>query len=227
MTYLEMLRAKKLTLIMSLPRNDPELARAAFEAGADVVKVHINVQHRASGNGFRRLKEERPAIQEMLDHAAGPMGIVPGGSIEAVLLDIEEVCSMPFAFLSLYAHHIPPRLIPPPIPLMAACSHGYTLDEAEGLQQCGASILEASIIPGEEYGQPLSMRDLLDYSALVRTSQLPVVVPTQRRIVPEDVPALMNTGIRGLMIGAIVTGNEISSIHSAVEAFRNAIERNS
>ena len=56
--YLRMLSEKRLTLIMSLPYNDPALCRAAFEAGADVVKVHINVEHRASGTHFGRLAEE-------------------------------------------------------------------------------------------------------------------------------------------------------------------------
>ena len=53
--YLKMLENPKMTLIMSLPKNDPALCRAAFEAGADAVKVHINVEHRASGSRFGRL----------------------------------------------------------------------------------------------------------------------------------------------------------------------------
>ena len=77
--YLRMLSEKRLTLIMSLPYNDPALCRAAFEAGADVVKVHINVEHRASGTHFGRLAEEREALEEMLSHRAGPMGLVLGG----------------------------------------------------------------------------------------------------------------------------------------------------
>jgi hypothetical protein len=35
-------------LIASLPRNDPALAQAALDGGADVVKVHLHLQHRAS-----------------------------------------------------------------------------------------------------------------------------------------------------------------------------------
>ena len=34
-------------LVMSLPRNDPALAEAAWKNGADVVKVHVNVKHHA------------------------------------------------------------------------------------------------------------------------------------------------------------------------------------
>jgi hypothetical protein len=39
---------KKLVLIASLPRNDAELARAVRDAGADAVKIHMNVHHHAT-----------------------------------------------------------------------------------------------------------------------------------------------------------------------------------
>ena len=40
-------KAKKLVLIASLPRNDASLAKVALDAGADAVKIHINVHHHA------------------------------------------------------------------------------------------------------------------------------------------------------------------------------------
>ena len=52
-----------------------------------------------------------------------------------------------------------------------------------------------------------------------------MVVPTQRLIRPEQVRALAQTGVRGLMIGAVVTGRTEDSIRKAVHAFRNAIDR--
>ena len=222
--FLRLLHENRLTLIMSLPVNDPALCAAAFEAGADVVKVHINVAHRASGTRFGSLQETYPALKEMLDHRAGPMGLVLGASPEAVLSDLDAAGSLSFSFYSLYAHHVPARLLSCPVPLMAACDSTYTPDEIAEMPRCGAKILEASIVPGGEYGSPLTMRDLLHYSALVRCTGLPVVVPTQRRITPEDVPALIRTGIRGLMIGAVVTGRDRDSICRAIRAFKTAIQ---
>jgi len=222
--YLRLLSENKLTLIMSLPKNDPALCEAAFRAGADVVKVHINVEHRASGTHFGRLSEERSALRAMLDSRTGPMGLVPGGTLEDALLDLDGLAGLPFSFYSLYARNTPPRLLSGEVPVMAACDGGDTLEEIGEMARCGARILEASIVPGAEYGTRLSMRDLMRYGAIVRRANLPVVVPTQRLIAPADVPALIRTGVKGLMIGAVVTGRDRDGIERAVRAFKRAIQ---
>lgn len=223
--FVELLNQKKMTLVMSLPGNDPALCRAAFEEGADVVKVHINVEHRASGTHFGTLAEERKALEEMLADARGPMGLVPGASVEAAARDVQEASKLGFDFFSIYAHHMP--IVTPPVSQtwMVACDGSYSPDEVAAMEAMGAGVVEASIMPGAEYGQPLCMRDLLRYRALVSATRLPVVVPTQRLIRPEEVCALGQTGVRGLMIGAVVTGRGEESIRKAVSAFRNAIDR--
>ena len=221
--YLRLLNGNRLTLIMSLPKNDPALCEAAFQAGADVVKVHINVEHRASGTHFGRLAEELPALQAMLDNRRGPMGLVPGGTLADALLDLSAAQSLPFSFYSLYAHNTPAGLPLGETPVMAACDNTYTLEEAAEMARCGVQVLEASIVPGSEYGCPLSLRDLLRYGAIVRQVGIPVVVPTQRLITPEDVPALIRAGVKGLMIGAVVTGREKDGITRAIRAFKAAI----
>ena len=223
--YTEMLTHKPMTLIMSLPANDPDMCRAAFEAGADVVKCHINLSHHASGTLFDTFEKSRPMLEQMLSERKGPMGIVPGNSVEKVEADLERLLELPFSFYSLYTQHTPPGLIARGVPLMAACDYTYTLDEVRQMERMGASVLEASIVPGEEYGTRLSLRDLFRYEGIAGSTALPVVVPTQRNILPEDIPALSATGVRGIMIGAIVTGRETESVRRAVAAFRNAIDR--
>ena len=224
-TLLHLLSQSKPALIMSLPKNDPALCRAAFEEGADAVKVHINVEHRASGSRFDRLDEERAALEEMLRHASGPMGLMIGASLEAAALDADEAARMSFDFFSVYAHHMP-VLDPAHSPTwMVACDGSYSCEEVAAMERVGASVLEASIMPGSEYGQPLSMRDLMRYSVLRAHTALPIVVPTQRAVRPEEVRALYHAGMNGLMIGAVVTGQTKDSIRQAVRAFRQAIDR--
>lgn len=223
--YINLLNSRKMALIMSLPVNEPALCRAAFEEGADVVKVHINVEHRASGTHFGRLCEARGALEKMLSCAKGPMGLVPGASLETAALDLQEAAEMGFDFFSIYAHHMPVGFTFKDHAWMVACDGSYSLEEIAAMQHCGADVLEASIMPGAEYGQPLSMRDLLRYRSIVLHSSLPVVVPTQRFIRPQELPALADTGVKGLMIGAVVTGRTEESIRRAVNAFRNAIDR--
>lgn len=221
--YLKLFAEKKLVLIMSLPKNDPAWCRAAFEAGADVVKVHINVEHRASGTRFGRLSEERPKLEAMLAHRSGPMGLVLGGSLEHAALDAEEANDLPFAFYSVYAHHMPVWALGGK-PLMAACDGTYSLDEIREMPRLGADVVEASIMPGSEYGQRLSLRDLIKYRLIAENVSVPVVTPTQRAILPQEAEALIRAGVKGLMIGAVVTGKEEISISRAVAAFRKAID---
>ncbi len=223
--FVQLLQNDKPALIMSLPANDPALSRAAFDAGADVVKVHINVEHRASGTCFGRLAQERPALEQMLADARGPMGLVPGGSLEGVSRDIQAASEMGFAFFSTYIHHMPVLCPAPKQAWMAACDGSYELWEIEKLEQAGAQVLEASVMPGAEYGQPLSMRDVVRYSAIAAHTTLPMVIPSQRFIRPQELPALWDAGMKGIMIGAVVTGRTEESIRRAVAEFRNAIDR--
>ncbi|MNP63853.1 hypothetical protein D3C76_1592980 [compost metagenome] len=95
----------------------------------------------------------------------------------------------------------------------------------EGAASFGVEALEASIVPGEEYGTPLSFADLLKYRWLARHAGLPVIVPSQRKIVPDDVPALIDTGIKVLLIGAVVTGKTADGIRRSVAELRNEIDR--
>ena len=64
-------------LIVSLPRNDRDLARAAIDSGADLLKVHVNVHHRASGTAFGSLQEEMDRLNAILDLHV-PTGLVVG-----------------------------------------------------------------------------------------------------------------------------------------------------
>ena len=221
--YLNMLKTNKMSLIMSLPENRADLSRAAFEAGADAVKVHINLKHHASGNGFGRLSEFENEFKCMLDEAKGPMGIVPGNSIENVELDIDSLKRSRFSFFSFYAQHMPAHISCPQT-LMCACDYTYSLGEIGEFERTGAQVLEASIVPPDEYGTRLSFRDLIKYSEIVQRCNLPVVVPTQRKILPEDVKNLYKTGVKAIMIGAIVTGKTEETIVEAVKAFRRAID---
>ncbi|MBR6526275.1 MAG: hypothetical protein IKT57_09900 [Clostridia bacterium] len=221
----QMLSENKMTLIMSMPVNDPDVMRAALDAGADVVKVHVNLLHRASGNSFGTLEENREVLGKMLAMTDAPMGVVLGADVEIVRRECKVLQDFDFSFLSLYGHHAPSCVLDIPQELMAACDGTYPMEEVRAFEKMDAKVLEASIMPGSEYGQPLQFRDLCKYRALAENTRLPVVVPTQRRVLPEDVPALYETGVKGLMVGAVVTGETAQSVYASVREFRKAIDR--
>ena len=223
-SFSDLFRSGKPALIMSLPINDEELGRAAFEEGADAVKVHINLHHNAGGEDLGDYESNRDLFDRMLFRAKGPMGIVPGASPEAILKDIDKVRASDFAFVSFYSSFLPVSALPIRQELMAACDKGFTLGEVAAYEKAGASVIEASVVPTAEYGTPLNFKDLAVYGAIAGCTRLPVVVPTQRFIEPKDVKYLAACGVRGIMIGAIVTGKTQAGIASAVRAFRKAID---
>lgn len=226
MSFLSVLNKNKPALIMSLPGNDPALARAAVEAGADVIKVHMNVQHRASGLHFGAFEEEKEALAEIKAIAGHlPIGIVAGNCVEDVERDCLSANRLGYDFVSLYAAATPLSVLAyPDMKKMIALAPGYTLEDVRLLSKIGADVLEASVMQPDTYGQRLTAKELLEYAAIIEHSHLPVVIPTQRAIRPEEIGILSQIGISGIMIGAVVTGKTEESIRRSVSEFRNAVD---
>lgn len=106
--FKELLERKPLSLVVSLPENDIALARAAMEEGADALKVHYNVGHRASGNHFGPLDMYAEVFRAIRSEFGGLLGVVPSGSIDgAQREDVERLGGLGFDFYSIYAHHLP------------------------------------------------------------------------------------------------------------------------
>lgn len=235
------------TLIMSLPDNSPDLARAAVAGGAHVLKTHINVHHDASGTHFGSLDQERPRLQAILDAVDLPVGIVPG--VTAVDRDeVQALAAMGFDFIDTFAHVFPSWLLGDAHVAMAArarhtrgepaaegSAYGgmtrvmainatYSAEAAASLAAVGMEILEAAVIPHDQYGRPLTAADLALYSRLADAVPTPIIIPSQRRLDPEDVGRIVGAGITGVMIGAVVTGLEPAGVEAATAAFRAAMD---
>lgn len=213
---------------MSLPRNDIEFARAALDGGADAIKVHIAVDHFASGTRFGSWEEEMERIAEIVALAGErPVGLVPGGSAETVPDRLQRIAELGISFLSVYARHCPARWLDGTAPVAIGVAPDDTFDRAliSHLPRTGISMLEASVIPRERYGTPLTAADLSIYHLIRYLVSLPIVLPSQLKWTPDDVPALAATGANALMIGAIVTGDTVGSVAEATKVFRRAIDR--
>jgi hypothetical protein len=120
-------------LIVSLPRNDLDLARAAAEAGADYVKVHMNVEHRASGTRFGTFAEEVDTVRSIMRGINKPVGLMPGADPGALPTNDElaQLHADGLAFVDIYTHHMPLRFLdlPTSLRLVVAFSHFRILQE--------------------------------------------------------------------------------------------------
>jgi len=224
-----MLRGGGFSLLVSLPRNDPEMAQAAIDAGADGLKVHIGLEHFASGLSTGSLDDEEDALRAICGLGV-PVGIVPGvGEGQATREEMLRLAEIGIDFFDLYATDMPAwmlRMEDCPISVMVAFSatcRPWGLVEAVA-EQSRPAMIEASIVAHEEYAEALTAADVSEYASIAARAEQPVIVPTQKAVRPDEVAVLKDAGVAGVLIGAIVTGSETASMAEATAAFREAMD---
>ena len=229
MRFVDLMADRKFVLVVSLPSNNLELAKAALEGGADAVKVHCNVWHRASGHTFGTYEENKAFLKDLIRLCGDvPVGLVPGTSeafiTEAELWELEE---MGLDFISAYSQNLPSFVMDSrKITSAVAIGSDYTESTLDAVKDSDIEILECSVVRGEAYGQNLTCADLLCYSSIAKRTGKPCMIPTQKKIRPGDVKHLYRAGCRALMIGAVVTGQEPDPevFRETVQAFREAVD---
>ncbi len=213
------------TLLVSLPRNDVRLAEAAVRGGAQGLKVHLNVHHHASGTHFGSFQDERASLEKIVAVAGdAAVGIVPGGSPFATLQEFQELAAMGIDFFDAYPAEAPAwTLAQQHLGRMLAAFEGGSLEEMVALRESGMQMCEASIVSQQDYGKLLTALDVARYRRLASEVAVPVIVPSQKHIVTDDLPALRSSGVKGVLIGAIVTGKEAQSLEAATRSFSEAL----
>ncbi|MGH2360132.1 MAG: hypothetical protein ACRDGM_06265 [bacterium] len=212
-------------LIVSLPANDPALAEAARDAGADVIKVHINVRHLASGTAFGTLSEERERLTQIL--ATGlPTGLVPGETDMVAPEEMPQLKEMRFAFLDAFVDSIRPYLYDAGIPVVPALPHSAERQFLTRARDLPGDWVEAAAVDSQGYGKPPEDSDFATLRTVGATTKKHLIVPTQRRISPRDVSRYFEIPqVAAIMIGAIVTGKAPGSLGRATGEFRRELDR--
>lgn len=230
MDFKTMVNQNKFSLVVSLPENNLKLAEAALEGGAQAIKVHVNVWHRASGHTFGTYGENKEFLKDLIALCKDvPVGLVPGGE-DAFISNEErlEVEAMGLSFFSSYTQHLPCYMMESKVlTKMAAIDYTYNQNTLDAVRLSGIDILECSVQPGELYGTPLNYGDILRYTDLSAKAGKPTLIPTQKKIRPEEVRHLYEAGCKAVMIGAIVMGKEPNAqeVKKVTEQFRNAVDR--
>lgn len=221
---LNTMQEKKMALIVAIPENSVEMAQAAEAGGADAVKVHTNVTHRASGKTFGTLAEERPALERIISAVKIPVGIVPGAEGGATAGEIAEIRKMGFDFFDMFVHFYPASLLHVDgITKMAAVDSNCDWEFIRGLNGSPIEVFEGAIIPKEQYGQALSLADVNKYSILTSVLKKPIIVPSQKRLMPDEVALLYEAGAKSVMIGVLSTGTSFGELEKATASFAKAI----
>ena len=208
----------RLPVWVSLPRNDLSLAEAAIRGGASGIKVHLNAFHRASGTRFGSFSSERGFLLELAKLPARK-AIMIGQDELPTALEMAELKEMGFEGFNLYLKFAQPYLFASGIRPILALEKGFSEQDIAQIRAVPGAWIEASMVDPAHYGEALSEDDLATYARIVESSGLPVLVPTQKKIRPEDLSRLKATGVSGILIGVIVAGSTPESIEAATRAF--------
>ena len=227
--FLKLMNSPKMTLVVSLPQNNLKFAEAAIQGGADALKVHINVSHKASGNSFGNIDEEMANFKPILSLCKEnniPIGIVAGGDDNIPMEELTKSIEAGFTFTSLYDKHMNPMVLKEKgLYKMVAITNEYDLEWVKAYDSLPIDVLECSIMDPDTYGNPLTVREILQYQSVRNATKKPILIPTQRAITPEQVEVLWEMGLNGIMIGAVVTGNESNSVYETTKKFREVIDK--
>lgn len=218
---------RPMVLIASLPKNDPALAEAALAGGADVVKIHINLHHHASGTQFGTLEQERPTIEKIIQLAGDrPVGIMPGGTPLIEDATFSALPGLGVSFLSLYLKHARVGALPPTdqVDRMLAISYEDTADVIEALDCLPIQVCEVSIMHPDSYNEPFTYHDLARIAFVSKNTRLPLVLPTQHRVTPSAVEDLLQVGVAAVMIGAVVARDTPEQWRKVTQEFRTKMD---
>lgn len=209
-------------IIVSLPRHDIDLAKAALDAGAFALKTHLNAYHRATGTNFGSFDEERGFFEE-LSELGVPLLVMAGQETVPSPEEMEQLADLGFEGFNVYFDHLQPHLLRSRLRPMPALGFESTAEDLTHIAALPGAMVEASIIDFAGYGQPLEERDVERYRAITSSVDIPVIAPSQRRFVPKDMALLRAAGIAAPLLGAIVTGSTPESMYDSVKACADAI----
>lgn len=214
-------------LVVSLPANDVDLARAALDNGADVIKCHVNLTH-ASGRAFGTLADNRRAFDEIIG-LGKPVGLVPGAH-DAMLTEQElrQADEMGFAFYNADISAAPPYLTRSRgdfVPSIGGDRPDMFPEWLPFLTAYPGDWIEASAVPLAGHRQPLRLQELLGLRHVAQLTERRIIVPSVRSLVPNDVAYLFDIPhVWAIMIGSYVTGHTHDGLGRATRQFRAALD---
>ncbi len=220
----ELFKNSDFSLIVSIPENSVEYATLAEENGADAVKLHANVKHRVTGKLHETWNNVKPIAKEIINKLNMPVGIVPGADLMATEDEINDMNVVGLSFFDVYIEQAPLYMLKSNMHRMLALNYTFDFSFTSYIKYLKPDSLEISIVNPDLYGKRLTAEDLLRYSKIINDIDCPAFVPTQKRIIPEEIQLLKDIGVSGIIIGPVVTGTNKEEFSKNVKKFSKAIQ---
>lgn len=206
-------------IIVSLPRHDMDLAKAALDGGARAIKTHLNAYHRASGTTFGSFAEERPFLEELAKLGV-PMLVMAGQQTVPTIEEMDALADLGFEGFNVYMDHLQPHLLTSRLRPMPALSASSSDDDIARLAEIPGAMIEASIMDFADYGTAVTAEDLARYAHICGQSSAPIIAPSQKKFTPADMGSLKAAGIAAPLLGVVVTGQTTDSMYTSVAAIK-------
>lgn len=210
------LRDGEFPVIVSLARHDLDLARAAIEAGAFAIKIHLNAYHRATGTTFGSFAEERPFCEDLATLGV-PLLVMAGQERVPSPQEMDALANLGFEGFNIYVSDMQPHLLQSKLRPIPALGEASTDEDLQRILAIPGAMMEASVVSFADYGNPLNETDLARFRAIARKAGIPVIAPSQKRFVPDDMKRLRDAGVAAPLLGVIVTGTTPESMRAAVK----------
>lgn len=215
----------RLILIASPPVNTVDLALAAQEAGADAVETHLNHESSMGRGAFSSIDLEEQALKDIVSVLNIPVGVSIGGSKPLQEEEWERLLALNIDFVNMLAHHMPAFVaLDERVSRIVGIGPGYILEQVKAISDSpGVSAIEAAVVPPQAFGLPLNVLDVATLEIVTKLSAKPILVPTQKKIRPAEVPIIRQAGCKGLSLTSVVTGDTPTSMATTIKAFTTAI----
>ncbi|KFL29443.1 hypothetical protein JP75_21040 [Devosia riboflavina] len=209
-------------IIVSLARHDLDLAKAALDGGAFALKTHLNAYHRATGTTFGTFEQERPFF-EQLAKLGCPLLVMAGQETVPTASEMDALADLGFEGFNVYIDHMRPHLLQSRLRPMPALSSTSTPEDIAEIAAVPGCIIEASIMEFGRYRTSMTDADLARYAEIAAAVDVPVIVPSQLKLTPQDGLRLKAVGLAAPLLGAIVTGETPRSMGQSLQAWRDHI----
>jgi hypothetical protein len=186
------------------------MAKAAEEAGAGAICMNYS--------------DDKGVIKEIIEAVKIPVGM----SLDENILseaEMNEFKKLGFDFIDIPSNDAPDHLLEKGgFGRIVALGPDYGELDLTKLSDRPIDGLDAAVIEPEEWGKDLNVGDLQQYITIAMSTTLPVIVPAQKSIKASEVPIIWDAGVKGIMIGAAITGDTPASLKAVIGEYRTAVE---
>ena len=205
-----LLSKEPLTLIVKLPENSVEMAKAAEVSGAGAVCLNYS--------------EDKDTLRDIINAVKIPVGM----SLDENILtedEMKDFKKLGFDFIDIPSNDAPDHLLK-----MGGFGRILALDpdfseiDLTRLSDRPIDGLDAAVIMPEDWGNDLNVGDLQQYITIAMSTTLPVIVPAQKSIRASEIPIIWDTGAKGIMIGKNIIGDNVQSMKAVIKEYRSAME---